>query len=142
VSVPEHLWRFPTREAIDSLADRFGLRNTPEMQDWEWEVADPARLDEFLAAYLSGGLSEDERFTLMETLLQCFEESEVDLASDQRWAQVAAALDSHIELHAHTVWYWSCVDDHDSANWFRVTPCVRRILERHRTRLEQPGGAA
>ncbi len=142
MGVPEHLWRFPTREAIDSLAKRFGLPNTEEMQDWELEVADPIRLDEFLDAYLSGELSGDERFTIMETLLQCFEESDRDLESDRHWAQVLASLDTHIELHAHTVWYWSCVDDEDPADRFRVTPWVRRILERHRTRLEQLGGAA
>lgn len=141
MGVPEHLWRFPTREAIDSLAKRFDLPNTREMQDWEWEVADAMRIDEFLGAYLSGELSDDERFTIMETLLQCFEESGCDLDLDQRWAQVVASLDTHVELHAHTVWYWSC-DDEDPAYWFRVTPWVRRILERHRTRLEQPGGAA
>ena len=142
VGVPEHLWRFPTREAIDSLAKRFGLPNTPRMQDWEWEVADLARLDEFLDDYLSGELSDDERFTIMETMLQCFEESDRDLELDRLWTQVLSSLDTHIELHAYTVWHWSCVDDEDPADWFRVTPWVRRILLRHRTRLEQRGGAA
>jgi len=142
MSVPEHLWRFPTREAIDSLAKRFELPNTPEMQDWEWEVADPDRLDEFLSAYMSGELSEDERFTIMETVLQCFEESELDLASDSRWTRVAAQLDEHIQLHAYTVWYWSCVDDEDHEAWFRLTPFMRGVLEPHRSRLQEPGGAA
>jgi hypothetical protein len=66
--VPEHLSRFTTREAIDRLAQRFGLPNTPGMQDWEWQVAYPARIPEFLAAYAMGGLSDDERFVLLEVL--------------------------------------------------------------------------
>jgi len=136
MGLPEHLRRFPTREAIDSLASRFGLRNTPEMQDWQWEVADPARLDEFLAVYLDGSLSDDERFVLMQMLLQCFEESDADLDSDPRWAQVVAALAARFELHACTVWYWGCADDGDRGAWFRVTPWLRRIFACHRARLQ------
>lgn len=74
MTVPEHLWRFPTREAIASLAIRFDVPNEPHMQDWEWEVADPARIDEYLNAYHVGELTDDERFTLMETLIQAFDD--------------------------------------------------------------------
>ena len=136
MSVPEHLWRFPTREAIESLSARFNLRNTPDMQDWEWEVADPARIDEFLAAYLGVDLSADERFTIMETILQSFEDSAVDLASDSRWETVLIQLESRLDLHAHSVWYRSCLDIEASRDCFRVTPYLREILHRHRTRLE------
>jgi hypothetical protein len=74
MSVPDHLRRYPTRKAIDSLAARFDLPYTPFMQDWEWEVADSDRIDEFVAGYHSGELNEDERFTLMETIIQSFED--------------------------------------------------------------------
>ena len=142
MTAPEHLWRFPTRDAIASLANRFGLANAPDMQDWEWEVADPERIEEFLGAYLNGDLSDDERFTLMEVLLQSFEDSEADLASDPRWGQVLSALDQHIDLHAFSVWGWSCVDKPVNADWWRVTPWLRRILARHRARLERGGDAS
>lgn len=66
----DHLYRFPTRAAIDALAIRFNLPNTKNMQDWEYEVADANRVAEFLVAYYSGELSEDEKFTLMAMLLQ------------------------------------------------------------------------
>ena len=75
MSVPEHLWRFPTRTAIASLATRFGLPNTLEMQDWEWEVADYERIDEFLDTYETEDVTEDELFVLMEMLLQSFSET-------------------------------------------------------------------
>jgi len=68
MSVPEHF--YPTRTAIDALAARFGLPNRPDMQDSEWEVAGPTRLDELINAYKSGELDDDERFTLMETIIQ------------------------------------------------------------------------
>ena len=137
MNIPEHLWRFPTRKAIDSLAARFGLVCSTQMQDWEWEVADPARIDEFLSAYASGELDEDERFTIMETLLQSFEESEIELWSDPRWITVLNHLERNIDLHAYSAWYWSCLDSDDAQEWFRLTPHLREILARHRARLEQ-----
>jgi len=85
------------------------------MQDWEWKVTDPGRLDEFFAAYLSGELSADERFTIMASLLQCFESSGLDLERDPRWTRVALALDADIDLHACTVWYSSCLARPDLA---------------------------
>jgi hypothetical protein len=70
--IPEHLWRSPTRAAINALALRFDLPNTQGMQDWEHEVADADRIHEFIAAYQSGQLDDDERFTLMELIIQSF----------------------------------------------------------------------
>jgi hypothetical protein len=54
--VPEHLWRYPTKDAIENLAKRFDFPTDPQMQDWEYEVADASRIGEFLAAYESGEL--------------------------------------------------------------------------------------
>jgi len=30
----------------------------PDGQDWEWQVADPARIKEFIAAYKDGSLKQ------------------------------------------------------------------------------------
>jgi hypothetical protein len=62
------------------------------MQDWPWEVADAERLDEFLAAYEGGNLSEDERFTLMEVILQSFEDLAASTGFDARWDRALAAI--------------------------------------------------
>ena len=58
--VPEKLQRWPSTTARKSLAGRFGLPYDPRMQDWEWEVADPSRIPEFLAAYQDSGLTDEE----------------------------------------------------------------------------------
>ncbi|MES2643462.1 MAG: hypothetical protein V4850_28520 [Myxococcota bacterium] len=135
MSVPEHLWRFPSAAAIDSLAKRFGLPNSPEMQDWPWEVADAERLDEFLDAYESGELCDDERFTLMEMILQSFEDLGRSIGFDARWQCALDALDRNIDLHAYSVWYWSVPEsENHNAQWL-VTPFLRRILEKHRHHL-------
>lgn len=136
MNVPEHLWRFPTRAAIDALATRFGLRNEPDMQDWEWEVADPNRIEEFLRAYESGELTEGERFVLMETIIQSFDESEHPLTGNPLWERILTRIEENITVHIHTVWYWACLGEKLEDSW-RVAPSMRKILKRHRHRFEK-----
>ncbi len=127
--MPEYLYRFPTRAAIESLAERFGLENQPGMQDWEYEVADPERAREFAVAYKTAALTDDERFTLMEMILQSFEERPKALADDPAWLEVVRLIEKNIDLHISTVWYWASIGDIDDA--WRVTPFMRDILARH-----------
>ena len=130
MKVPEHLWRFPTKEGRLSLAKRFNLPYSDFMQDWEWEVANPHRLDDSLEAYEIVELSEDERFSLMEAILQSFEELESPLQDDERWQRVLKHLDSNIELHIHTLWHWSDLDSD-----FQIASLLHALLERHRARF-------
>lgn len=136
MTVPEHLWRFPTAEAIASLAARFGVPNEPHMQDWEWQVADSNRIDEYLAAYKSGELNCDERFTLMETIIQAFENIPAALDADRRWTEALQLLNFNIDLHAHSVWYWSDLENELEGESWRVTPYFRRLVQRHEPRLD------
>ena len=137
MSVPENIWRFPTRKAIDSLAKRFDLPNTPDMQDWEWEVSDADRIDEFLSAYESGDLDEDEKFTLMETIIQSFEELETSLSKEPRWNNVLQLIEDNINLHIYTVWYWSDLENDNKDDQWRVTPFIKTILMRHKHKFAQ-----
>ncbi len=128
--MPEQLYRFPTRKAIDSLAERFGLENQPWMQDWEWEVADPDRAEEFATVYKTALLSDDERFTLLEMILQSFEERPQALENDRTWLDMLHLIEQNIDLHISTVWYWALTDN-DTDDVWRVTPFMREILARH-----------
>ncbi|MES2058310.1 MAG: hypothetical protein V4564_20405 [Pseudomonadota bacterium] len=133
--VPEHLWRHPTRAAIDALALRFDLPNHHSMQDWEWEVADPNRLDDFIGAYQSGELNDDELFTLMEMIVQSFDNLGGAVSRDPRWRTARDLLDTNIRIHAHTVWYWSCPEMDAAEEQWAITPFIRPIFEKNRARL-------
>src|SRR5437868_2801561 len=100
--VPERYCRYPTRAAIDSLAARFGLRNERHMQDGEWEVADASRTEEFLRALEADDLSDDERFTLAEMVMEGFDELAAgsDLAMSEQWQRFARLLRARPALHA------------------------------------------
>lgn len=134
MSAPSHILRYPTREAIQRLAARFSLPIDPYSQDWEYEVADPDRIDEFLAAYESGDLSEDEKFTLMQTILESFEEMAHgggDLSSDARLQRTLAIIEENLPLHAYSIWYWSCPEAETPEEMFYVSPFIRKILAAH-----------
>ena len=106
------------------------------MQDWEWEVADAERIDEFMTAFLAGDLDEDQRFVLLETLIQSFDDLGDALRRDERWPRLLAAIDESIELHIYTVWYWA--DLEGECDGWTVRPYFRELLGRHRSRFEHP----
>ena len=74
MDIPNQMFRYPTNDARKSLALRLSRDIDELSQDWEWEVADSTRIDEFLHLYKSGELTEDELFSLMEIILQSFED--------------------------------------------------------------------
>ncbi|MGE4049428.1 MAG: hypothetical protein AB7F38_00045 [Piscinibacter sp.] len=119
---------FPTSEARASLAALFGLVYEDKTQDWEWEVAAPDRFEEFLHGYSSLSLSDAERFSLMEVLLQCIEDSETPQLVVDRWAKLEPHLVKNIRLHRQTVEYWSCAGAAEQEGQFRITPLVRHQL--------------
>lgn len=140
MNIPERLWRFPTGAAREKLATRFGLPDEPEMQDWQWEVADNERIDEFLAVYKSGILSDDERYTLMETILESFRGLEEIEQPSLRWQETLDLIENNIELHIYTVCYWACLDlekDELDLAW-ECAPQMRAMLNRHRARFDFP----
>jgi hypothetical protein len=117
------------------------------MQDWEWEVADPARFNEWVTVYRDEPLTDDERFTLMEMLIQCVE----DLAGMRQkwttaeqmleWHEVAELLRDRPRLHASSIAYWGLPDeDDDPEHLFRVSVGMRRVWEEIRPSLEPRRG--
>lgn len=123
-------FRCPTRSAINSLAKRFGLPNGEFSQDWEHEVADPARLHEFLSAYETQRLDEDERFCLMEIIIQSFEDSDSEVGTSPEWLRIEKLLRANTRLHAYTLWYWACFDLTVEDAW-RVSPAMRTVIREH-----------
>src|SRR5262249_22518728 len=126
MTVPERYWRHSTRAAIDSLARRFSLPSGPHMQDWEYEVADQTRLFEFLTALEHEKFTDDERFTLSETVMQCFEdcaEAGCQLNQSDEWKRFVALLRSRPRLHARTLCYWSALDSALEDAW-----CVSSLV--------------
>ncbi len=100
------------------------------MQDWECEVADPARFGEFLASYTTTDLTDGERVSLGEILVQCVEDMRgEDVGTTSEWASVAALLMARPDLHAGTVEYWSSPDATTPDEGFWVSGPMRQVRE-------------
>jgi hypothetical protein len=115
-----------TQSARQALAARFGLPYSIVMQDWEWEVADPARFEEFLEAY-KPELPVDQRIALMEILIQCVEDSASGAGLLTSWQMLAPLLAKNSELHAHTIAYWSCLEAEHPEEMWRVSMLMRQV---------------
>ncbi len=118
--------------ARQSLAARFGLPYHDGMQDWEYEVADAVRFPEFLQAYRHPSLSDSERESLMEMLVQCVEDRlgavpEQPPESLPEWQSVAGLLRQRASLHAATIDYWSCLEEPDLSLCFAVSAPMRSL---------------
>src|SRR5262249_17392740 len=131
--VPEHLKRYPTQAGCEALAARLGLTIGPYSQDWEWEVADPEHFPAWLAVYREAPLTDDERFSLMEMLVQCVEDlAPADGPREQverlpEWQAVAALLRERPRLHASTIAYWSVFGADTPDEQFRVSVPMRKV---------------
>ena len=101
------------------------------MQDWEWEVATPKRIDEFLSAYKKEPLDNDEKFTLLEILLQSFEYSEEELNNSYRWQELLKLIESNFQLHAYSVWYWADFENDNLGDEWRITLFMRKLYKKH-----------
>lgn len=119
--------RSPTYAARKELALRFALPFAEDMQDWEWEVADVERFDEFIGVYRLASLSDDERFSLMEMLIQCTEDMTLQSNYAAAWSTIEPLLLSRPDLHRSTVAYWACLHEAEPVARFRVSGNMRQL---------------
>jgi len=133
--LPEHLNRCPTGAGRKALAARLGLTIDPFSQDWEWEIAEPGHFSDWLSVYRDAPLSDDERVSLMEMLIQCVESiakvsrAGIDIEELPQWQAVAGLLRERPRLHASSIAYWSVFGLDDPEEQFRVSVPMRRVWE-------------
>ena len=123
-------WRsffYPDLIARKALADRLDLPFHAQMQDWEWEVADASRFEEFIQIYRVADLSDAERYMLMELLVQCVEDMELQPQFELAWASIESPLLARPKLHHSTIEYWACLDETDPLALFKVSRNMRKV---------------
>lgn len=99
------------------------------MQDWEYQVADVERIDDFLNVYDLRDITEDERFLLIEMLFKSFEEVD-DLEKDTRWHLTLSVVENNLDLHTQTVLYWANGVESFEDSW-NITPFIRNLRDQY-----------
>lgn len=116
--------------AREVLEAHFGLRRDPHMQDWELEVCEPDRIEEYLAFY-EQQTDPAVRFDTMAIALVAYDEAR----EPWTWASwFDETLRRDFALHGHSVAYWAALDreanDPELARLvFRISKPLREIWE-------------
>ena len=100
----------PDQKARESLAKKLSLDYSEGMQDWEWEISDYKRLDDFLNEYDKAGTSEKEKMSLMEIILDSLNELLLDkkrVEFDQYFNESLKRIKESQNLHLGTLHYWT-----------------------------------
>ncbi|MDR2878749.1 MAG: hypothetical protein LBV03_02415 [Fusobacteriales bacterium] len=120
-----------TRKAIDRLSKELDLPKPDKFsQDWQYEVADLNRLEEFVSFYLKNKLNKNEKFTLMNIILEsandCMQNESLNCKT---WKKIEEILTYDREINIKILEYWACEDD-EIEDCFYITPLVRKIKEK------------
>ena len=120
-----------TREAIEKLSRELKLPEPDEFsQDWQYEVADLTRLEEFAMFYLNNKLNKNEKFTLMSLILESANDRvQSESLNCKTWEQIAEILTYDIDINEQILEYWAC-DDDKIEDCFYITPLIRKIKEK------------
>ena len=100
----------PNQEARRSLAAKLGLDFDDSMQDWEYEVADQYRIEEFIAEYDKGATTDKEKESLMELILDSSNNLLLNGNMDEFeriFPEIQSRLKSNPNLHKGTLRYWT-----------------------------------
>lgn len=125
---PEPTMRFATESAKERLNRVFGFSPEAYSQDWEIELSNGQRLSEFLEAYDSLNLDDDERFALMGLIVASAHDA-LDFygLTGSQWRLVHDRLVNDAALHASTIYYWCCVDATCDNECFTLTSRMRCV---------------
>ncbi len=117
------------REILSSLSKQLALPYTGIEQDWDIEMADAGRLDDFLQFYQTHHLLADEKVALMALILASYNDhlNEHNLQTGDTWHHIAALLKAERTLFAGLINYWSCNDGDGTDDQFAITPLLRNI---------------
>ena len=117
------------KEIIEQLSKELSLPFTGLEQDWDIEMADSNRINDFLEFYQQNNLSADKKVAMMSLILASYEDflTENDLIIDDRWEKIRSLLESKKVFFVDLINYWSIWNELDEDNLFEITPLVRNI---------------
>lgn len=117
------------KEIIEQLSKEISLPYTGIEQDWDIEMADSNRIDEFVKFYKKGSLCVDKKVALMSLILSSYEDflNESDLEIDNRWDDIKSILEPDRVIFVDLINYWSLSNEVEDDNLFRISPLIRSV---------------
>lgn len=112
---------------LEQLSKKLSLPFTGVEQDWEIEMANSNRIDEFIKFYKENDLSEDMKMATMALILASYDDflNDKNLTNDDRWNEIKLELNYRKTLFNGLIEYWSMQDEIEEV--FKITPLIREI---------------
>jgi hypothetical protein len=113
------------KEIIEQLSKDLSLPYMGFEQDWDVELADKNRVDEFIFFYNENDLSAEMKYATMSIILASYDDflNDKELYRDYRWYEIEKILKSEKEVFRDLIEYWTI--DSEVENAFRITPLLR-----------------
>ena len=113
---------------MEQLSKELSLPYTGTEQDWDIEMADSNRIDEFIKFYKESHLCDDKKVAVMSLILASYDDllNENNLEIDDRWNEIKSILKSEMIIFVDLIDYWSLSNEEED-NLFQITPLVRNI---------------
>lgn len=120
---------YVTRNVMYSLAEKLHLPEPGEFtQDWEYEVADSSRVDEFISFYENEQLDGDEKFALMIIVISSFNDVLSQKGMEAAiWERIKRNLVMDRHIHMNTILYWADIEAELEDSW-AIAPYMREVL--------------
>ena len=117
-------------ETIKKISEDLSLPFTGIEQDWEIELADPNRLDEFIKHYKTNYLLIEEKIVLMSIILASYDEylEKNNLDVDNHWEEIKKLLNLNYKTFKEILDYWVLYNG-KIEELFRISPLVRTFQE-------------
>lgn len=113
------------KEIIEQLSKKLSLPYMGFEQDWDVELADKNRVDEFISYYNENDLSAEMKYATMSIILASYDDflNDKELDIDYRWHEIEKILKSENGFFRDLIEYWAV--DSEIENIFRITPLIR-----------------
>lgn len=118
------------KEVLEKISKALLLPYNGDEQDWDLEMANPDRLDEFIRHYNDSCLnSDEEKKTLMALILSSYDDflNKTGQEVDNKWFEIRDILKNNKDLFVNLIDYWSLDDEVKNENLFKITKLVREI---------------
>lgn len=118
------------KNAIISINQKLKLQYLGFEQDWDIEMADYKRLEEFIAFFEKNILQNNEKFALIGLILASFDDLLNHLNTPhnaQLWDRISHIINEEKELYQELLEYWSLSKEKNQKEIFKITPLVREI---------------
>jgi predicted protein tyrosine phosphatase len=121
--------RYNKSVAVDLVAKKLDIEFDKSSQDWAYEIADSNLIEKFYKVYDSL-VNEDEKFVLMQTIIQATNDLIDATGKFDSWIWLEQRLIWDFKIHESTIDYWSCPDTLDINDCWIITHQIREILKK------------